>query len=181
MTLPANIRINLLAPFPSLVEGINAVTVGKQNGIWQVGLNAPGLGIQNPPPAGNLPTDYLIVYDSVAQQYIRVPLSIMTGAARGQRSVTASPIVVASTDQILNVNINTGTPTCTLPSFATRNGVPLTFVDIGAQFFAHPLEIIPAAGEVINGLTTGIVLNTNNQVITLTPLNDGVNQGWFTS
>lgn len=75
MTLPANIRINLNAPFPSLVQGYGPVTISKQNGIWTVGFSVSNLGIQNPPPWANYSTDYALVFDSVARQFIQVPLS----------------------------------------------------------------------------------------------------------
>lgn len=75
MTLPANIRVNLTSPFPSLVRGSGPVTLGKQNGIWTAGLSTNGLGIQNPPPIGNFATDYFLVWDSIAKQWIQVPMA----------------------------------------------------------------------------------------------------------
>src|SRR4051812_24990431 len=59
--------------------------------------------------------------------------------ARKQRSVTSSPITIATDDAIINCNISSGTPTCTLPDSATRAGRPLTFIDVGNHFFLFPL------------------------------------------
>ena len=80
MTAPANIRVNLNAPFPALVTGSGPVTVGKQNGIWTVGFNMAQLGIQNPPATTSLPTDFALVYDSIVGQFIDVPLGSILGS-----------------------------------------------------------------------------------------------------
>lgn len=39
MTLPANIRVNIGAPFPSQVKGQGIIAVSKRNGIWTVTTN----------------------------------------------------------------------------------------------------------------------------------------------
>jgi hypothetical protein len=96
---------------------------------------------------------------------------------RAQRLVTASPIVIAATDEILNVNITSGSPTCALPAASTRNGVPLTFKDVGGNFTAHNLTITPTGIETIDGGAT-LVLNINRQGATLVPANDGTSTGW---
>jgi hypothetical protein len=98
--------------------------------------------------------------------------------ARAQRSVTASPITVGGTDEILNCNISSGSPACTLPQASTRGGKPVTFKDVGARFLAHPLALTPFAGDSIDGNAAGIVLNVNGQAVTLVPFNDGTNTGW---
>jgi Collagen triple helix repeat (20 copies) len=94
-----------------------------------------------------------------------------------QRSVTAGPIAIVATDDVLNVNINTGTPTCALPASASRSGRHIVIKDVGGQFGAHNLTITPAGAERVDGLAS-IVLNTNYQQIKLRPMNDGVNSGW---
>lgn len=38
MTLPANIRVNVAAPFPVLVQGAAGIAVAKQNGVWTISL-----------------------------------------------------------------------------------------------------------------------------------------------
>jgi hypothetical protein len=174
MTLPANIRVNALVPFPALVKGSGPVTVGKNNGVWTIGLDIIDLGLQNPAP-GNYASDFVIVWDNVAKNFFRTNISAL-GATRTQRSVTVSPIVIAATDMILNVNINTGSPTCVLPAAASRAGVPLTFKDVGGQFASHSLTITPV--ETIDGAAS-ITLSVNRQAVTLNPFNDGVNSGWF--
>jgi hypothetical protein len=179
-SMPATIRVASRFPFPSLVTGAAPITINKNNGIWAVGFSIIGLAVQNPVIA-NYPTDYVLVYDAVAQTYFRMPLSVLT-AARNQRSVAASPIVIAGSDQILNLNIGAGAPTCALPTYASRNGIPLTFVDVGKQAQAHNITLTPNGAETIaNNPQVGpsFVMATNGQAVTLNPFNDGTNTGWF--
>lgn len=112
----------------------------------------------------------------------QVPVATSSTAAtwqvsgvRLQRSVTATPIVVASNDQVLNCNINTAAA-CTLPSAASRNGLALTFKDLG-QATTHNITITAAGGETIDALSSFPITN-NFQAVTFVPFNDGVNNGW---
>lgn len=177
MALPANIRVNLAVPFPAYVAGSTFITLGKTNGIWTVGANGDLVASANP---GVVATDFVLVWDSVAKAWLKISLSnliTVAAQARAQRSVTATPITVGPTDQILNVNISAGGPTCTLPQASTRAGSAVTFKDVGAQFAAHNLTITPFAGDTIDGAAS-LVLNANRQGVTLVPFNDGVNTGW---
>ncbi len=178
MTLPANIRVNMSAPFPSKVKGSGPITIAKKNGVWTVGFSFLQLGTQIPPFA-NLNTDYLIFYDSLVDTVFRAPLTSLAStalAARTQRSVTAGPVAIAGNDQILNLNLGASL-TITLPSYLVRSGVPLTFKDVGKQATAHPILIAALAGEFIDGMAS-IPLNVAGQGLTLVPANDGVNTGW---
>lgn len=94
-----------------------------------------------------------------------------------QRNVTASPVGVGASDDILNITIATGTPTCLLPDAATRAGKSITFKDVAGNFGAHPLGISAAAGQQMDGLSN-VVLSTNYQCFVLRPYNDGANVGW---
>lgn len=180
MNLPANIRVNAQLPFPALVTGTGPITIGKLNGIWQVGFTINAFGSQNP-PIGNYPTDFLLAYDSVAKTFFKVSITNLqatTAIARLQRSVTATPIVIAGTDQILNCNI-AAAAACTLPTAASRNGQPLTFKDLG-QAAAHNITITPNGAETIDGANSAVVIKNNFGWITLVPFNDGVNTtGWM--
>jgi hypothetical protein len=179
-SLPAAIRINTNAPFPAMVTGGSGIAVTKTNGIWSVNFNMNTLGTQIAPP-GNYPNDYIVVYDAATNTTFKMPLSGLTNLATGartQRSVTASPIVIAANDQILNINVTSGTVACTLPTAASRSGVSLLFKDIGGQFGAHALTITPQVGETIDGLAS-LALSTNWQFAELTPFSDGVNTGWM--
>src|SRR5579883_1283738 len=134
MTLPANIRVNVSAPFPALVKGSGLIAVGKSNGVWTVSFNALGLGVQTPPQQ-SYQTDYLIVYDSIAQTWFRWPLSAIAlmATTRAQRSIrSAADLPIQAGDGILNVNINTALA-ITVPGFATRFGAPLTIKNMATS------------------------------------------------
>lgn len=106
--------------------------------------------------------------------------TLAAAAARAQRSVTASPVVIGGADQILNCNINAAAA-CPLPTAASRIGVPLTFVDVGLKFGIHNLTITPNGAErIVNWVNpASMVLNQTGQSLTLNPFNDGTNTGWF--
>lgn len=181
MTLPANVRVNAQLPFPSLVYGTGPITIGKVNGIWTVGFTISAFGSINP-PIPNYPTDYLLGWDAVNSVFFKVSITNLAaavssiGGARNQRSVTATPIVVATTDQVLNCNIG-GAAACALPAAATRNGIPLTFNDLG-QATAHNITLTPNGAETIDGVNAPVVIKNNWGWITLMPFNDGTNSGW---
>ena len=66
---------------PAPVTGTGPITINKQNGIWTVGYSVTGVGTQNPPTASLRATDFVLVWDSVAQTFVNVPLSLLTGGA----------------------------------------------------------------------------------------------------
>lgn len=176
MGLPATVRVNTTVNFPSLVFGTGPIVVTKTNGVWTVGFSVASLSVQTPPPA-NYATDYFLMWDSVANQFFRVPITGGPfGRVRLQRSVTATPIVVAAADEVLNCNINVAAA-CALPTAASRLGLPLTFKDLG-QATAHNITITPNGVETIEG-AANFVINVNREEVTLIPFNDGVNAGWF--
>lgn len=175
MGLPATVRVNTTVNFPSLVFGTGPIVVTKSNGVWTVGFSMAALAVQTPAPA-NYATDYFLMWDSVANTFFNVPITGGPfGRARLQRSVVATPIVVAANDEILNCNISSAAA-CALPAASTRVGLSLTFKDLG-QATAHNITITPNGAETIDG-AANLVLNVNRQGVTLVPFNDGVNSGW---
>ena len=184
MTAPANIRCNILVPFPALVTGSAFMTVAKVNGTWTVTPNYGALAV-GAPVGTQLQNDFVVFWDSVAGTYARLPLSFFGVSSGGigsvpvQRAVTASPVVITPTDQYLNLNLS-ASGTITLPGYASRNGLPLNFKDVGMQCTANPQTIAAAAGETIDGFAT-IPMDTNGMEVNLVPFNDGLNTGWFVS
>jgi hypothetical protein len=79
--MPANIRVSAQFPFPAGVAGGAPIVITKANGIWTISLNIAALGIQNPPSSANFPTDYLLVYDSLAKTFLQTPLSALAKIA----------------------------------------------------------------------------------------------------
>lgn len=176
MTLPANIRVNVGAPFPALVKAAAPMTLSKANGIFTLGFSFALLNIQSPAPV-NLPTDYVLVWDSIAKTFFAASLSSI-GAARPQRLVTAGPVAFLGGDQILNLKL-TASYASTLPSYAVRSGVPLTLCDVtklyGLAFYEQTFDA--AAGETIDG-EASVSITQPGQSITLLPMNDGLSEGW---
>lgn len=76
MTLPANFRTNWRVPFPSLVVGLGAIAVTKQNGLWTIGLSTAVLS------------------------------QLAGGGARTTTFVTTSSYNASSVDQDIFVNYN---------------------------------------------------------------------------
>jgi hypothetical protein len=181
MTLPPNVRVNTQVPFPAQVTGSGPIVVSKASGIWTVFINMAALNIQNP-PVGNYPTDYLIVWDSLAQSFFQMALGNLPGAsagARPQRFVNTVPVTISVGDSILNCSFNFAGATIQLPSYLTRSGAPLTIKDIGGFAGAFPITITPANAEFIDGNTMAVI-NQPHAVITLVPSNDGMSTGWST-
>jgi hypothetical protein len=181
MTLPANVRVNTAVPFPALVLPSGPITLAKNNGIWTIGFTINAFGSQVP-LVGNYPTDFLLAWDNVNQTFFKVSITNLIASiattipARTQRFVNATPFGVGPTDMILNCKI-TSTAACTLPSAASRLGIPVTIKDLG-QAAAHPITLTAAGGDTIDGAAT-YVLNNNFAWVTLVPFNDGTNTGWM--
>jgi hypothetical protein len=172
MTLPANIRINTSLPFPAIAKGSGPVLVSKVNGIWTVGLSFAILAVQSPPPA-NFPNDFVIVYDSVANTFFKMPLSLLTSLPQPQRSITSSaqlPIVV--TDSVININAVTDL-TPIVPLASSRLGAPLTFKNLPGS---HTQTLTRTSPDTIDGATTYSLVA--GAFVTLVPYIDGVNAGY---
>ena len=89
MTLPPNIRLQVPVPFPATVTGSGPITISKQNGIWTVGYTTANLAV-TVPPSTSQPTDYVLVWDSVAKTFLNVPLSALTNQATLLNTMTAN-------------------------------------------------------------------------------------------
>lgn len=179
MASPVNIRVSAPFPFPALVVGNAPIKLTKANGIWTISLDVADL-TAHVPSVSDLGSEYWIVYDALHNTFFKVLLSTLgIAGSRLQRSATASPIVVAGNDQIINFNINAGSPTCALPAAATRNGAPLMFKDVGGHAAAHNLTFTTTGGETMDGIASGsVAITTNYGWLEFTPFNDGVNVGW---
>jgi hypothetical protein len=77
LNAPVNVQVQVPVPFPALVTGSGPITINKQNGIWTVGYSVANIQVQNPPLPAAQPTDYVTVWDSVAQTFVNVPLSAL--------------------------------------------------------------------------------------------------------
>jgi len=175
MALPANIRVNVKAPFPALVYGTGPITVTKANGIWTIGYNPTPFPIQTP-PLTSYPNDYVLVWDSVAKAFFQLPLSALYSFAVGirvQRSIKgAGDLPIVAGDSILNINALTDLAP-SVPLAASRLGAPLTFKNLPGS---HLQTLTRTGADTFDGAAT-LPLNAG-AAMTLVPYNDGVNAGW---
>jgi len=175
MALPANIRVNVKAPFPALVYGTGPITVMKTNGIWTIGFSIASFPVQTP-PLTNYAADFVFVWDSVAQAFFQMPIGVFVGLAgvQLQRSITgAGNLPIQAGDRILNINAVTDLAP-SVPLAASRAGVPLTFVNIKNS---HSQTITAAGTDKLGGQPTILLPSSAISDVSLTifPFNDGVN------
>lgn len=171
MTLPANIRVNTPVPFPALVTGSGPVTVAKVNGVWTLGFSVSSFGIQNPPPLANWATDYALVYDSAAKQFIQVPLgSILWAAGRIRFVAKQVNFNVGNTDTQIPIVLPPGITRYQVEAVYINlcTNAPLTTATCGlfSAAGAGGIAIIPA-GTAITVTQTGGNTANNSQKITL--------------
>lgn len=79
---PADIRVNVAFPFPSLVDGDGPITIAKNSGIWTVGYDVSRFPATSLPTSA-LHTDYTLVWDSVANRFINIALSDLISSGGG--------------------------------------------------------------------------------------------------
>lgn len=174
MTLPANIRINMSAPFPALVKGSAWIALSKQNGIWTVQPNFAALGqAQGVPDPANT---YVMVWNALTGVFTMVPMSAVF-ASKQVKTLTgvgalASPYAALASDEVLIVKQAAGAPFAITVDWALRSK-PLRVVDGKGDAAANPITITPAAGQTqLASLNYAYVINGNGGSITLTPLPD---------
>lgn len=182
MTLPANIRINVRAPFPTSVKGAAFIGVSKANGVWTIAPNYLTLA-----QSGFLkPTQVVALQDSVTGAFSQIGAAALVAAGLSTyRVITAAGAVsVLSTDIVLLFEKSpSGASTINLPASATRGGVPITAKDLTGDANSNNITFVPFSGETIDGFsasdaaTNGAALiNINYGSKTLYPLISG---GWF--
>lgn len=175
MTLPASIRVNIGAPFPSLVKGSGLVAISKANGIWTVALNFAA--VQKSPVVPDPANTYVLVWNALTGVYTLVPMSnvsqqkitrILTGVAPFNSPYAAQP-----SDDVLIVKQGAANPFAITVDWSQRT-TPLKIVsgDTVANF--ANITITPKAGQtqltVVNGPV--LIVNAGGSVV-LTPLPDG--------
>lgn len=152
MAIPPRIRVNVAAPFPAMVTGQNGVSLGKQNGIWTVGLNTPSLQTGFPTSA-NFANDYVIVYDATANLYTKVSLGTITGIGGGMVVIaptTGFSFAITSAYLILDPAGMLATGTFTLPPLPVDG----QSVNILSTQPISSLTVTPNAGQHIKSAPT---------------------------
>ncbi|MBV8472591.1 MAG: hypothetical protein JO107_09460 [Hyphomicrobiales bacterium] len=182
MSLPANIRVNVRAPFPAQVAGAGFITVSKKNGVWTIAPNFAQINSLG----GLKPTQIFVVYDTVTGLFTSVSVASLNqfGAGVYRTVTTTGNVNAAVTDGIILMQKSSSGPTSiSLPQSSLRGGLPLTVKDLTGDANTNNITFVPAIGETIDGFSAaaaaanGVALiDTNYGKKTLFPLTSG---GWF--
>lgn len=175
MTLPANIRVNLGAPFPALVKGAGIIGVAKRNGIWTVSLNFGALA--KTPIVADPANTYVPAWNALTGVVTMVPMAgvnaskvtkILTGAG-----AFTSPYAALPGDDVLIVKQAAGAPFTITVDWSLR-AKPLRIVDGKGDALANNITITPAAGQTQLAIVNySYVIDGNGGSVNLTPLPDG--------
>jgi hypothetical protein len=170
MTLPANIRVNMAAPFPATVKGAGPIGIQKSNGIWTVTLNYGALA--QLPAAGDPANSFVLIWNAVTGVYSLIPMSAVSGSKVVQTLVAAqSPYTALPNDEVLLIE---NIPFTVNVDWASRTKA-LRVVDAsGLATVANPITITPAAGQTqLASLNYSYLIDGAGGSITLTPLPNG--------
>jgi hypothetical protein len=184
MTVPANVRHNIGAPFPALVRGLAFITVAKANGIWTIQPNYPAL--QQSQQIVDPTTSEVVIYNTITQQYTTISLASLNAAAQGtyRTVIAAGDVPIAASDVTILLNKTVGAATnINLPTSASRLGLSVTVKDYKGDANTHNITFVPAAGETIDGFSAAAAAANGTALIdinygkkTLFPLTSG---GWY--
>ncbi len=152
MTLPANIRVNVRAPFPTQVKGASFISVSKANGVWTITPNYLVLG-QN---INVSPTQVIALQDQVTGVWSFIGAALFAASALSSYRVvtTAGAVNILSTDIVILLEKSpSGTSTINLPASATRAGAPVAVKDLTGDANANNVTFVPFTGETIDGFS----------------------------
>jgi hypothetical protein len=180
LTLPANIRVNVRAPFPSRVQGASFIQVSKSNGVWTITANYELLA-NFPSLTG---TQVIVAFDPASGQFGLLTAPVVSGDG-AYRLITASGAInVLGTDVVILTNLATpAAVNIVLPQSSVRNGLPITVKDIAGNANTYNITFVPFSGETIDGFSAAAaaangvaVIDVNYGKKTLYPLTFG---GWY--
>lgn len=169
MSIPANVRVNIGAPFPSLVKGNpqGLIAVQKANGIWTVSLN---YGAYAPSPVVADPANSVaLVYNTVTGVYTLVPIAQFANSKSVVTLNVAGPYPAQPSDDVILVKF---TPMAITVDWSLRSK-PLRVVDAKGDSGANNITITPKAGQTqLAALNYVYTIDNNGGSIILTPLPD---------
>ena len=174
MTLPANVRVNLSAPFPATVKGSGLVAISKVGNIWTVSINFSGIAqTQAVPDPINT---YVLTWNPLTNVAVFLQISAVSANNKvvtklGGVGQPASPYAAQPNDDVLLVY---AVPFTVTVDWSGRVK-PLRIVDQSAlASVANPISITPAAGQTqLATVNYTYTIDGAGGSITLTPLPDG--------
>jgi hypothetical protein len=173
MSVPPDIRVNSQVPFPSLVSATAPLALAKSAGTWIIQLLASAIGNVPTPPLNHFATNYVIVFDSVAGQWIRVPMSGFGAADLGRTQISVTSLqILGQSASIYNVNAGSDLGLA-LPVYSTMAGQPICIKNLVGS---HSQTINAAGGDNIDGAGTASI--AAGGTATFVPYNDNTNAGW---
>lgn len=170
MTIPANVRVNIGAPFPAQVKGSPAglIAVAKANGIWTVTLNYGALGVT--PVIADPANSVVLVYNTVTGVYSLVKVGQLSSSKNVATLVGAGPYPVPADVDVVLVKF---TPMAITVDWSQRTK-PLTVVDAKGDANLNNITITPSAGQTQLAMVDYVyTIDGAGGNVTLTPLPDG--------
>lgn len=171
MTLPANIRVNMSAPFPATVKGSGGIGVSKRNGIWTVFLNYLGFGTAQ--TVADPANTYTLVWNILTGVFTLVPISTVVTSKAVKVITVAGPYAAQPNDEVLIIKQAVGAPFTVTVDWSQRSK-PLRVVDGKGDAAVNNITVTPAAGQSqMATVNYSYPIDGNGGSITLTPLPDG--------
>jgi hypothetical protein len=163
MALPPNIRVNVRVPFPALVNTQGPVTIAKNNGIYSFGFSVTPFGTVIP-PASSYATSFVLGYDTIAQQYIKIPVSALAINEFAGVANNVNFNAIADTQ----IPIVSPTPNYRIAGFLIQNTGTTASLTV-AQFgiftaAAGGGTALVASGTAMSGMTSNAI-NTNTNAV----------------
>lgn len=182
MTLPASVRVNVLASFPTRIIGRAFLSLLKNNGIWQF---VPDYRVLDN-LAGLTSTSIVAVQDAATGSFFQVPVSALLAAlSNTYRMVTvAGDVTVLPTDTVILLNKTVGAATNILaPTASSRVGVPVRIKDYKRDAATNNITFVLNGSETLDGLNQATAdmagltkINLDGGERTFYPLTAG---GWY--
>lgn len=171
MSFPANIRVNVQAPFPSIAKGSGGIGIQKIGGVWTVSLDFSTYINQLSVPDPT--TTYALVWDSNTNNYTAISLSAIAGLSSVKIIKIPGPYTVLPTDRVIIIKQDAPAAFTVNVDWASRSA-PLRVVDGLGDASSHNISIVPIAGQTqLSKLNYTYVIDQDGGSVTLTPLPDG--------
>lgn len=153
MATTPTIRVNIGAPFPSLVAGAAGVVVEKLNGIWTIRPDFTALA-QATPPVSQYANTLIESYNTASGIYNTISLTLIAAAASAINPTVVNAagdytVLTADTDILIEKTVAAANNVL-LPAAASRNGIPVFIKDGVGNADNFPISIKPNGTEKID-------------------------------